>query len=67
MAVREANAATSVTRTGDIFHPDCAAFAFDMIARANSNMPKEKRAGPKPCSKNCVDPVFPENVGFILD
>ncbi|MFT6669815.1 MAG: hypothetical protein ACJAVZ_001276 [Afipia broomeae] len=47
MAVREANAATSVTRTGDIFHPDCAAFAFDMIARANSNMPERKKSRAK--------------------
>jgi hypothetical protein len=26
----------------------------------------KKRAGLKPCSKNCVDPVFPEKLDLIL-
>src|SRR6266550_760531 len=27
---------------------------------------RKKRAGRKPCSKNCVDPIFPENLDLIL-
>jgi hypothetical protein len=29
---------------------------------------KKKRAGPKPCSKNCVDPISPKDSDlFLLD
>ena len=28
---------------------------------------KKKEQGRKPCSKNCVDPIFPRKFGFDLD
>jgi hypothetical protein len=34
--------------------------------KQNTPAPNKKRAGRKPCSENCVDPIFPK-IGFDLD
>jgi len=39
---------------------------FSPAAKETSLPQKKKEQGAKPCSKNCVDPIFPENLDLIL-
>src|SRR5919204_1978133 len=40
--------------------------ASDQIGLQEKMEFTKKRAGRKPCSKNCVDPVYPANLDLIL-